>query len=71
MRNKIAKQLRAKASNIDSKDTTYVDKTFHHVYNGKDRNGDKTFVEIIDSIKLGACTRLEYKRLKHDYKINC
>ena len=63
-----AKSLRTKDSNLEYR--KYNKQTFHHRYNGLDNQGNKTFVEITDPIKLDDCERLAYKVAKNDYKNN-
>ena len=72
MRNGTAKYLRQLNKKMqDHKEyKKYLDKTYHHVQTGTDRNGDKTFAQITDPIKLDECERLSYKRRKNDYKDN-
>lgn len=70
MRKKVSKQIRKLAKSQTDKDTEYLAQTFHHVYTGKDAQGDKTFMEVTDPINLAICARVVYKRLKNDYKAN-
>lgn len=71
MRHKKAKWLRNIAkTEPGTPDIKYIEQTFHHVYTGKDRQGNKTFMEVTNPIKLDKCKKLTYKELKNDYKTN-
>lgn len=70
MRNKVARGLRNIAKAEIDEGIKYLEQTFHHVYTGKDAQGNKTFAEVTDPIRLAICTRSEYKRRKNDYKTN-
>ena len=72
MRNKRARYLRNKSTDADKyqNEKKYLKQTYHHVSTGRDRNGDKTFAQVTDPIRLDECERLAYKRNKSDYKAN-
>lgn len=71
MRNKVAKRIRnITKDEPGNPDIKYIKQTFHHVYTGKDAQGNKTFAEVTDPIKLDKCRKLTYKELKNDYKTN-
>ena len=68
-----AKFLRSLARKMDKsiEYRKYQEQTFHHVYTGLDKQGNKTFAEVTDPIKLTEdCVRRSYKEKKNDYKDN-
>ena len=73
MNKRKAKGLRGLAWKMgeSNKYREYQEQTFHHVYTGLDRQGNKTFAEVTDPIKLTEdCVRRSYKEKKNDYKDN-